>query len=1618
MTTYGADASGANDSTVAIQNAINAAAAAGGGVVFLPAGTFRVSPQGSNNYALRISTSNIVLRGAGTAATFLLNTSTTMTDKVVIQVSPPSTSLGTTRNITADLPGPTRRIPVANAGSFAPGNIVRLQWSFTDEWIAENNQQTWWNATNGRPDNATYYREVVATNSTEGWIEVDVPTRYSMKTRDAAHCAHDQRPADPRGHRVAGHRQSPAPGKPAGARRITSIAAKAAYDTHNSWLIRFSNVRDSWVSSVHSRQAVTNTRTCHMLSNGISLSSCLRVTVQNCEMRRPQYGGGGGNGYMYRVQSSNDCLIENCLADFSRHGFVVSHAGTSGNVFLQCEDRETQRAIGSSSTGYTTGGSGSDNHMHFSHSNLWDQCHAHNSFFTAHHRTTSGTVPHGLTSAHAVYWNTTGSGTRYTDIVRSEQLHYGYVIGTSGSKNGATNPTGGNTAPADHLEGIGLGATMAVPSLYLDQLAKRMQGVLVLMDKETTVAPTSAHPLNASIYTYGSGPVVSQWSQISGPATAVFSDASSPVTTVSLPVMGTYVLELGATQGTQSGSAQVVIRVGAVASASLSHFIRGESQDTATRPLDYFTSASNIVGTSGASGSRDDRNLVLGYPLPTLPSGSTLDSATFRFEITQGLDSTGASNLPELHVYLLDTVNPAGSGTGFFYHGASDSSANVKRIGTTSVSISGTGANDFSPGEQVRTFTLTGEALDLLRSYYNGPTPTRSTVYFRFNLGVDPAVTGLRRYIINTTAGASSLGLLPTAPAATYSVTYHVNGATSGTAPLGQTKTHDEDLTLATNSGNLARGGHAFVGWNNAADGTGVDYAEEASYTGNAPLTLYAKWNANPAVYAGPEQTVILNQLTPWTPADITTAAWYDAADVGAGAVSQWSDKSGNNNHATQGTAAVRPTSGTATIGGLNTLSFRVGDGTNKQFLAAPDHPSLNLDSSDGANIFSVFRHLGFVNNGSTGLNAPLSKGQMLGADLAYGIRLGSNQAVGFKAGTDILVSASSSANQSLLFSGTRNDTTRTGSIHINGIFANSATKATAILSDNTSPLYFGRDSTTGRYSDVDFGEILVVGGTLADTDRQRIEGYLAHKWQLAGNLPDDHPYKATAPGELFASALLDGTATDAENDPLTFIWSVVSGPGTVTFANPSAADSTATFSSVGTYVLRLTVNDGFSTVADEVTITVQNPVVEPKTYDVYFVAGQSNAEGLGYNADLTGALASYAEPQSGVKIFYVNPTNLDPVNPAYNTGWTTLAPGFGTPVGFGSIPSNRFGFELSLGKALAARDPSRNVAIIKITRGGTSLSTNWDPAGGDNFMWQTFANKVPEALAALTAGGDTVNLRGMFWHQGESDGSNPTYQADLVEFIAAVRSLVGTPDLPFAMGELERDGDTLTVKGRTYQQTTMANVADADPNAIVVSSADLVTMDGTHFTSPSYITFGERFAEAFHDLEQGLNYSVTYAGNGSTGGTVPVDSRSYNSVASATVLGAGTMERTGFNFSGWNTAADGSGTDYPPGSVFVITADTTLYAQWTPKQTPVINSWPTAAAITEGQSLSAATLTGGSASVPGSFTYTDPSTIPPAGTYVANATFTPDDTANYNAVPDTVNVTVRTPSKAGPGKA
>ncbi|WP_025681551.1 cadherin-like beta sandwich domain-containing protein [Paenibacillus massiliensis] len=77
--------------------------------------------------------------------------------------------------------------------------------------------------------------------------------------------------------------------------------------------------------------------------------------------------------------------------------------------------------------------------------------------------------------------------------------------------------------------------------------------------------------------------------------------------------------------------------------------------------------------------------------------------------------------------------------------------------------------------------------------------------------------------------------------------------------------------------------------------------------------------------------------------------------------------------------------------------------------------------------------------------------------------------------------------------------------------------------------------------------------------------------------------------------------------------------------------------------------------------------------------------------------------------------------------------------------------------------------------------------------------------------------------------------------------------------------------------------------------------------------------------------YTVIYNGNGADSGIAPVDNQPYEEQDIVTVAGnTGNLERSGYIFAGWNTAADGSGVKYNGDDTLIIdNASVTLYAQW-----------------------------------------------------------------------------------------
>ncbi len=504
---YNADKSGNSDATAAIQAAINAAGNAGGGVVYLPAGTYLLKP-GDAKQALKISKSNIVIRGAGVGKTFLLNTQTSMRDKHLIRFEGAGSGWTTVPNgspvvsLTKDVLGPTKTITVQNASSFAVGEWVIVRSDITNSWADEHNEPEWRDKS-GSFFGMIYLRQITARNTTSNTLTLDIPIRYAMKVRDNARVYRAPAMMSEVGIEQLSIGNAQLGASSGWGEEDYKTSGTPAYNAHASYLVVFERVRNGWMRDVESYKPASNSSGAHLLSNGLLLSNTRGVTVERCHFQRAQYGGGGGNGYMYRL-SGQENLLKDSKATFARHGFVLSQMGASGNVFLNCYDKDGGKQTGLSGS-MNTSGRGSDHHMHFSHSNLFDNCTAENSNFQAAYRPYGSDPKHNLTAAHSVYWRTRGLGTQDPWVIHTQQSRYGYAIGTWGTvtavKTSGTNSSSEpKTSPVDHTEGIGTGDGLYPQSLYADQLSKRIGGTSSSSTaSSSSTTSSSSHSSSSSV---------------------------------------------------------------------------------------------------------------------------------------------------------------------------------------------------------------------------------------------------------------------------------------------------------------------------------------------------------------------------------------------------------------------------------------------------------------------------------------------------------------------------------------------------------------------------------------------------------------------------------------------------------------------------------------------------------------------------------------------------------------------------------------------------------------------------------------------------------------------------------------------------------------------------------------------------------------------------------------------------------------------------------------------------------------------------------------------------------------------------------------------------------------
>ena len=293
---------------------------------------------------------------------------------------------------------------------------------------------------------------------------------------------------------------------------------------------------------------------------------------------------------------------------------------------------------------------------------------------------------------------------------------------------------------------------------------------------------------------------------------------------------------------------------------------------------------------------------------------------------------------------------------------------------------------------------------------------------------------------------------------------------------------------------------------------------------------------------------------------------------------------------------------------------------------------------------------------------------------------------------------------------------------------------------------------------------------------------------------------------------------------------------------------------------------------------------------------------------------------------------------------------------------------------------------LVVINNGAGSLTIN-----------STIVNSTAGATGLTKSGTGTVSLGSSNRYTGSTVINKGTLRLTTNTSLANSSGIVIGKD-PTAILNLNFTGTeyvaALTINGVAQPEGVYSS---SDPSGRIIGSGTLtVTTSPVNEVIAATVTFdsaslaqnynpNSSSATASTDPE-GLTLSYSY--NDGTGATAaPVNAGSYEVIATVTSEG----------YSGTAT-----------GTMVIGKAD------------PEVSAWPTAAAITYGDSLTSATLTGGLVNAQGAFSYDAPNTAPNAGTASQGVTFTPTDAANYNTATSTVSVTVNkaTPSVTWPTSA
>ena len=378
---------------------------------------------------------------------------------------------------------------------------------------------------------------------------------------------------------------------------------------------------------------------------------------------------------------------------------------------------------------------------------------------------------------------------------------------------------------------------------------------------------------------------------------------------------------------------------------------------------------------------------------------------------------------------------------------------------------------------------------------------------------------------------------------------------------------------------------------------------------------------------------------------------------------------------------------------------------------------------------------------------------------------------------------------------------------------------------------------------------------------------------------------------------------------PITITGTGFTGPASVTIGGVAAASVVVVNSTTITAI----VPTGATVGAKDVVVTTPAGTATGTSLYSYTTAVTFNGNGStgGSTAAQTASAATNLTPNGFIRTGYTF------------AGWTTVSDGTGT------FYADSASFPFAANTTLFAKWTAASLTITYNGNTNTSGTAPTDPSiYGYNSTVTVLGNTsgTPLAKTLYTFAG---------WNTAAA-GTGTQYLAGATFTITANTTLYAqwnqastiTSVASAAAGPLA-GGTTSIITGTNFSGASIVTVNGINVTSFVVNSPTQITMvtpasasigaKNVVITTPGFTVTGNVAGKQFT-----YQATVTFNGNGSTGGSIAAQSAS-----AATNLTANGFTRTGYTFAGWATSALGS-VAYTDGASYPFTADATLFAKWT----------------------------------------------------------------------------------------